>query len=151
MMAIKNDFSDLTRLANGVKRLGQLPQKCVTKAARKGGNVVLREVRQTAPVDTGALKRGIKLKAERNRKKGKKVFQITFTADMNAVFQKKNALGKVTGYYPASMEYGYFARNGNYIPGYHFMRRAAESKEAEMNGVTIQTLADELDKEWNKI
>lgn len=149
-METKLNFSDFRRLKKSIKEVGKLPQKCVTKAARKGTNVVMKEVKSTAPVDTGDLKRGLKLKAEKSRTKGKKVYQITFSADMNDVFQKKNADGKVTGYYPVSMEYGYFARNGRYIPGYRFMRKAAENKESEVNGVTITTLADELDKEWAK-
>lgn len=149
-MAAEIDFSDISRLKKSIKKLGKLPQKCVTKAARKGGSVVMEEVKNTAPVDTGDLKRGLKLKAEKSRTKGKKVYQITFSADMNDVFQKKNADGKISGYYPVSMEYGYFAKNGRYIPGYRFMRKAAENKESEVQGVTITTLADELDKEWTK-
>ena len=110
----------------------------------------MKEVKRTAPVDTGDLKRGLKFKAEKSRKKGKKVYQITFSADMNDIFQKKNAEGKITGYYPVSMEYGYFAKNGRYIPGYRFMRKSAENKESDVNGVTITVLSDELDKEWAK-
>lgn len=144
------DAKDLKRLEKTVKKMGGIPQKCVTKAARKGGNVVMRAVKAAAPVDTGALKSGLKLKAEKSRKKGKKVYEITFTSDMNEVFQKKNAEGKITGYYPVSQEYGFFARNGRYIPGYHFMRNSADANSGEMSGVTIKTLSDEIDKEWNK-
>lgn len=149
-MAIKTDFSDMKRLEKTIKKMGTLPQKCVTKAARKGGNVVMREVKATAPVDTGDLKSGIRLKPEKSRVKGKKVYQITFASEMNDIFQKKNADGKITGYYPVSMEYGYFSKSGRYIPGYRFMRNSAESKAAEVSGVTIKTLADEVDKEWSK-
>lgn len=149
-MAIKADFSDLKRLEKTIRKMGGLPQKCVTKAARKGGNVVMREVKATAPVDTGTLKSGIKLKAEKSHIKGKKMYQVTFSSDMNDVFQKKNTDGKITGYYPVSMEYGFFAKNGRYIPGYRFMRKSADSKAAEMSGVTIKTLADDVDKEWSK-
>lgn len=149
-MSVKTDFSELKKLEKTIKKMGGIPQKCVTKAARKGGNVVMKEVKSTAPVDTGALKSGLKLKAEKSRTKGKKVYEITFSSDMNDVFQKKNADGKITGYYPVSMEYGYFTRNGRYIPGYRFMRNSAESKAGEMSGVTIKTLADEIDKEWAK-
>ena len=155
-MAVDIDLSDFRRLTRTVEKLGNLPQKCVTKAARKGGNLVLRAVRQKAPVDTGDLKRGLRLKAEKTRTKGKKVYDIVFDAGMNDVFQKpvKNpgeAGGKSrTAYYPASMEYGYFARNGRYIPGYHFMRGAAEESEGAAAGVTVQVLSDEVEKEWSK-
>lgn len=155
-MAVDIDLSDFRRLSRTVEKLGGLPQKCVTKAARKGGNLVLKAVKQKAPVDTGDLKRGLRLKAEKTRTKGKKVYDIVFDAGMNDVFQKpvKNpgeAGGKSrTAYYPASMEYGYFARNGRYIPGYHFMRGAAEESEGAAAGVTVQVLSDEVEKEWSK-
>lgn len=155
-MAVDIDWSDFRRLSRTVEKLGGLPQKCVTKAARKGGNLVLKAVRQKAPADTGDLKRGLRLKAEKTRVKGKKVYDIVFDAGMNDVFQKPiqnpgEAGGRSkTAYYPASMEFGYFARNGRYIPGYHFMRGAAEESEESAAGVTVQVLSDELEKEWSK-
>lgn len=48
------------------------------------------------------------------------------------------------------MEYGYFARDGRYIPGYHFMRRGAQEAEGAAADTTVQVLADELEKEWGK-
>lgn len=144
------DDSDLRRLEQTMKQMGKVPQKCVTKAARKGGNALIRAVRRNAPVDTGALKKGLKLKGEKHRKKGKKAYQVTFSADDNDVFQKKNADGEITGYYPVSQEYGFFAKNGRYIPGYRYMRNAAEDNEAEINGVMLDTLDKELEREWNK-
>lgn len=87
-MTVNIDWSDFRRLSRTVDKLGGLPQKCVTKAARKGGNLVLKAVRQKAPEDTGDLKRGLRLKAEKTRTKGKKVFDIVFDAGMNSVFQK---------------------------------------------------------------
>lgn len=118
----------------------QVPQKCVTKAAGKGATVVRKAVRGTVPVDTGALKKGIIRKGERSRTKGKKVYDLMFDPSMNDVFQKpiKNpgeAGGKSPkGYYPASMEYGFLTRSKgggySYVPGYHFMRDAAEASSS---------------------
>ena len=155
-MAVNLDMSDFKRLIRTLDKIGGLPQKCVTKAARKGGSLVIKAVRQKAPVDTGTLKRGLRLKAEKSRTKGKKVYDVAFDAGMNDVFQKPiqnpgEAGGKnKTAYYPASMEYGYFARNGRYIPGFHFMRRAAEESEEAMARATAETLMSEVDKEWSK-
>ena len=50
----------------------QVPQKCVTRAAGKGATVVRRAIRSQAPVDTGALKRGIIREGERSRKRAKR-------------------------------------------------------------------------------
>lgn len=156
-MAVDLDMSDFKRFCRTLEKIGGLPQKCVTKAARKGGSVVLKAVRQKAPVDTGTLKKGLRLKAEKSRTKGKKVYEIAFDAGMNDVLRKPiqnpgEAGGKSkTAYVPASMEYGYFARNGRYIPGYRFMRRAAEESEETMARVTAETLTLEVDKEWSKV
>lgn len=138
----------------------QVPQKCVTKAAGKGATVVRKAVRGTVPVDTGALKKGIIRKGERSRTKGKKVYDLMFDPSMNDVFQKpiKNpgeAGGKnPKGYYPASMEYGFLTRSKgggySYVPGYHFMRDAAEASSSPAKKVMIQALNDEIDKEWSK-
>ena len=108
-MAVNLDMSDFKRLVRTLDKIGGLPQKCVTKAARKGGSLVIKAVRQKAPVDTGTLKRGLRLKAEKSRTKGKKVYDVAFDAGMNDVFQKPiqnpgEAGGKnKTAYYPASM------------------------------------------------
>ena len=137
-----------------------VPQKCVTKAAGKGANVVRKSVRGQVPVDTGALKRGIVRKGERSRVKGKKVYDLMFDPGMNDVFQKpiKNpgeAGGKSDhGYYPASMEYGFLTRSKggglSYVPGYHFMRDAAESSSSAAKKEMVRVLNEEIDKEWAK-
>ncbi|HOA79966.1 MAG TPA: hypothetical protein PKK61_02735, partial [Defluviitaleaceae bacterium] len=42
------------------------------------------------------------------------VYRVVFDRAMNDVFQKKNSKGEVTGYYPVSMEYGFFDKKGVY-------------------------------------
>lgn len=144
-----------------LKKVEKIPQKCVTKAAGKGTNVVRRAVRGKVPVgETGNLKRGIIRVGERSRLKGKKVYDLMFDPAMNDVFQKPiqnpgEAGGKNKhAYYPASMEYGFLTRSKgggySYVPGYHFMRDAAEetSPAAKLEMVTVFT--QELEKEWSK-
>lgn len=153
-------LKDLPKFHAALRRVEKIPQKAVTKAAGKGATVVRKAVRSTVPEDTGALKRGIIRKGERSRTKGKKVYDLMFDPGMNDIFQKpiKNpgeAGGKSPhGYYPASMEYGFLTRSkGNglsYVPGYHFMRKAAESSEFPARQAIVKTLTDELQKEWTR-
>lgn len=147
---INLDISDLRRLEGEIKALGGVPQRCVTKAARKGANVILKAARKNAPKKTGNLRRGMKLKGEKSRIKGKKVYQVTFRADMNEIFQKKNKEGKIVGYYPVSQEYGFIKRNGEYKPGKRYMKQAAEEHGGTASGMMIQVLSEEVDKEWQK-
>lgn len=148
----KNSFriEGIRELNKSLDKLGKIPQKHVTASARKGMNIVLADARAKAPVDEGNLKKGMKLKGERSRVKGKKVYQVVFNPAMNEIFQKKNKDGKVTGYYPISQEYGFFAKNGRYIPGYNFIHHALSNNAPTVQKVIITTMKTKIDQEIMK-
>ena len=159
-MKLDFDFREMVQLQKALRRVEQVPQRAVTKAAGKGASVVRKAVRAGVPVATGAMKRGIVRKGERSRTKGKKVYDLMFDPGMNDVFQKPikdpgAAGGKSPhGYYPASMEYGFLTRSKggglSYVPGYHFMRDAAQGASPAAKQATVKTFMDELGKEWSK-
>jgi hypothetical protein len=126
-------------------RLEQVPQKSVTKAARAGARIAYRAAKAKAPVDTGELKRAIIMKAERRQVKGKRAYQVTISAALNDTFVKISKAGK-RSYYPASQEYGFFAENGRYIPGYRYLRRAIDEHEQTIRDVTLDTVGKDIDK-----
>lgn len=142
----KYKIEGMKELKKSIKKLGQVPQKCVTPAARKGMNIALKSAKVNAPEDTGELKKGMKLVGERARVKGKKVYQVVFDRAKNDIFQKKNAQGKVIGYYPASQEYGFFTKNGRYIPGYHFMKKAMEDNNRAIEKKIVDEMSKNIDK-----
>lgn len=144
----KNGFKieGMKELQKSIKALGEVPQKVVTTAARKGMNVALKSAKGTAPEDTGYLKKGMKLVGERSRHKGKKVYRIAFDPAMNDVFQKKNEAGKVTGYYPISQEYGFFARDGKYIPGFYFVHKSLTSNKSKIEKTIVDEMGKQIDK-----
>lgn len=146
------DFSDFDKFAKQLEDLEKLPQKCVTSAARKAARALRKSIKSSprTPEATGNLKKGLIVVPEKSKSKGKKVYQIVFDRSMNDVFQKKNASGKVSGYYPSSQEYGFFTKNGRYIPGYRFMRDTTEERADETEQMVLNTLIKELDKEWQK-
>jgi len=88
----------------------------------------------------------MKLVGEKSRNKGKKVYQVVFDRTKNNIFQKKNAQGKVVGYYPASLEYGFFARNGRYIPGFHFMEKAMTENKSNIENKIVSEMSKNIDK-----
>lgn len=141
----------LQQLGESIKRLGKVPQKHVTSSARKGMNIALRDSKANAPHDTGALKKGIKLKGERSRFKAKKVYQVIFDPAMNDVFQNKNKDGKVTGYYPVSQEYGFFAKNGRYIPGYRFISDSLTDNVGAIEKAIVSEMQKKIDAEIAKV
>lgn len=138
------------RLQQSLKKLGKIPQKHVTASARKGMTISLKESRANAPYDTGMLKKGIILKGEKSKTKGKKIYRVVFDSAMNDVFQKKNAAGDITGYYPVSQEYGFFARNGRYIPGFRFIHHSLSENTQKISKTIIDTMKSKIDQEIMK-
>lgn len=142
----KFKIEGMKELERSFKKLGKVPQKCVTPAAKKGMNIALKSAKKNAPEDTGELKKGMKLIGEKSKIKGKKVYQVVFDRAKNDIFQKKNKEGKVIGYYPASQEYGFFTKNGRYIPGFHFMKRAMEDNSEAITKKIVTEVGKNIDK-----
>lgn len=142
----KYKIEGMKELQKSIKKLGEVPQKCVTPAVKKGMNIPLKAAKQKAPVDNGDLKKGMKLIGEKAKVKGKKVYQVVFDKSKNALFQKKNAEGKVIGYYPASQEYGFFTKNGRYIPGYHFLEKGLTENANKIEKKIVDEMSKEIDK-----
>jgi HK97 gp10 family phage protein len=143
-------ITGMKELQKSLKELGKTPQKHVTAAARKGMNVVLSQAKAKAPQDTGMLKKGMKLVGERTKTKGKKIYQVVFNKDFNDVFQKKDKDGNIVAYYPVSQEYGYFTKNGRYIPGYRFIHGALENNAPKVQQVIVTTMKKKIDAEIAK-
>lgn len=152
LMAKKFKIEGMKELKRSIKRLGDVPQRAVTPSARKGMNIAFKTAQKLAPEDKGYLKMGLTLKGERSRHKGKKVYQVTFKGGpaWNDIFQTRNSLGEITGYYPASQNYGFFARNGRYIPGYHFLEKALENNAKTIEKTIVQEMLKRIDKELRR-
>ncbi len=150
MAKINFRIEGMDKVRRGIKKLGKVPQKHVTAASKKGMNISLRNSKANAPYDTGMLKKGIVLKGESSGVKGKKVYRVVFDSSMNDVFQKKNSEGKVTGYYPVSQEYGFFARNGKYIPGFRFIHDSLTENTRKIEKTIVDTMKKKIDAEIAK-
>lgn len=150
MAKVNFKIEGMKELERSLKRLGKVPQKHVTSSSRKAMNIVLKDAKATAPVDTGALKKGMKLKGERSRDKAKKVYQVIFDDKYNHIFQKKNKEGKITGYYPVSQEYGFFAKNGRYIPGYRFIHDSLADNTRKVEKKIVSEMKKRIDEEIAK-
>ena len=145
MAKVKYEIEGMKELERTIRKLGQLPQKCVTPAAKKGARIALKAARANAPWETGELSNGIVLKGERARKKGKKVYQVTLDPAKNDIFVKTTKDGK-RYYYPASMEYGFITRDGGYSPGFHYLRDALVDNKTAIERTVVDELAKQIDK-----
>lgn len=142
---VKFKIEGMEELEKTIRKLGKLPQKCVTPAAKKGAMIALKAAKANAPFLTGALEEGIVLKGEKTRRKGKKVYQVTMNPAMNDVFVKTTKDGK-RYYYPASMEYGFITRDGGYSPGFHYLRDALVDNKTAIERTVVDELAKQIDK-----
>lgn len=145
MAKVKYEIEGMKELEKTIRKLGKLPQKCVTKAAKKGAQIALKAAKQKAPFLTGALEEGIILKGEKTRRKGKKVYQVTMNPAMNDVFVKTTKDGK-RYYYPASQEYGFITKDGGYVPGFHYLRDSLVDNKERIEKTVVDVLAKEIDK-----
>lgn len=141
---INMNLQGMQELERTIRRLGILPQKVVTKSAKKGATVILRAAKIMAPKDSGELRRGIIVKGEKTRKKGKKVYQVVMDAAKNDVFVKMTKTGK-RYYYPASMEYG-FKHYYDKIPGHRFLKKACDNNLDAIYAKIMESMLAEINK-----
>jgi hypothetical protein len=157
------EIEGMKALEKTIKQLGELPQKVVTKAARQGTNIALKTARKYAPIKTGNLRKGLVLKGEKLKVRGKKVYQVTLRGgpEWNAIFQKKTEDGKVfktkkdrnrgmksegVYYYPASQEYGFIKKNGGYVQGKRYLKKSLEDNKRVIEGKMVEVMTKEIDK-----
>ena len=158
MARVKFKVEGMKELEKSLKKLGKVPQKHVTSSSRKAMNIVLKQSRATAPYETGALSRGMKLKGEKSKVKAKKVYQVVFDDKYNHIFQKpvKNPGesghkgARKVAYYPFSQEYGFFARDGKYIPGYRFIGDSFIENTRNIEKTIVSEMKKKIDAEIAK-
>ena len=147
----KTKIEGMKELQGSIKRLGKLPQKCVTKAAKSGASIALKAAKAGGWLDqTGEMRKGIIIHGERRKKVAKKVYDIMMDPNKNDTFVKMSKDGKKRYYYPASQEYGFKTKNGKNIPGFHFLRDAIQDNSGAIEKKTVDVLSKEIDKELSK-
>lgn len=139
---MRETVQGLNKLMKDIRKLENMPQKQITKGARKGANVILKEARAKAPELTKTLKKGIYLKAERS-KRGKKVFQVTFRSKPDFVKITKDG---TRYFYPASQEYGFKTVDGDSVEGKYFLADSLSEKSGEAAEIMIKVIGEEIEK-----
>jgi len=148
-MAKKSDLVGFDDLEKSFQALGKVPQTVSNQSARAGASVALKAAKKNAPEDEGNLKKGIIMKRERSRVKGKAVYDVMIDPNMNDVFVKISKEGK-RSYYPASQEYGFLTVDGGYVPGYRYLRRAVDDHKSEIERQALKKAEQAIDKAMKK-
>lgn len=145
----KEEIVGMKEVEKAFKELGKVPQTVATKSARAGATIAFRSAKKNAPENKGDLKRGIIMKRERRKIKGKAVYDVLMSPHMNDVFVKISKSGK-RSYYPASQEYGFLTVDGKYIPGYRYFERAITENSREIEKKILSTTKKEVEKALTK-
>lgn len=129
-----------------INDIGKVPAKILTKATKTAATIVRNEARSNAPVDTGAMRRGLKLKSEK-RRKHKRVYEVGFfgKAGKGEEFVRYSKSGK-RAFYPASQEYGWTDQYGHRHEGKRFLRSAVDNNRENIRQTIMETMGNEIDK-----
>jgi len=129
---------------------GVVQRKLVRKALRAGAKMVLASAKSKVPVDEGALKKGLKVKAMKRRKNRMGIVVEHPTRERLAALQKdkKKAERILTekGYYPAAVEYG-----APHMAARPHLRPALNENRAPVVATFRQELAQNLAAEAKKL
>jgi hypothetical protein len=135
-------------------RLGKMPKKYLTKAAKAGMADPLRQAKANAPIGKGTktsgnLKKSIKSKMETPNKRNKTVYRLRYDPKMTEGFLKDSS-GAYGGkppkaYYPASVEYGFKKKVGK-VAGQFNMARAIQQHQSGSVKKVVDSLRDSLDE-----
>lgn len=133
-MGIDVDQRSLDDIIKTLEKLNDLTQKQVNVAARLGARFVQKKAKEKAPVSEdgshgrpkGFLKKNIKIKAEKTREKGKKVYSVGIHG---------------SAWYGVFVEYG-----TKKIRKQPFLRPALDNHREEIEKIILESIARGVDK-----
>lgn len=119
-------------------------KSALRKALRAGGKIVLALAKSRVPRDTGALARGLRLRAlKRSRVRlGVRV--------MTPPREKLKIDPDAKGYYPAHVELGHKKPDGTQVPAQPFLRNAHDQSEGRVVATVRSELARLLAQAWRE-
>lgn len=112
----------------------KVQKKITRQALRQGGKRVRDEARRLAPVDTGALKKSIKVRAAKNLRRGS--FGISVQTGTRA---ELGISPEAKFYYPAVLEFG-----GRGHEAQPFLRPAMDATRAEVLSLIKNSIREAL-------
>jgi hypothetical protein len=120
------DIRGLRKLQKTLKRMSDADKKELRKAAKRETREAMRPLhraaRANAPVETGRLRKAVKLRAWKRPEPG----EVGIKVVVNPGRGRDDPRG---AYYGMMVEQGYIA-NGTYVPGRYYLKRAYEAHHA---------------------
>ena len=133
-MGLKVDQRSLDDIIKTIEKINVMTQKQVNVAARLGARFIQKKAKEKAPVSEdgthgrpkGFLKKNIKIKAEKTRTKGKKVYSVGIGGD---------------AWYGVFTEYG--TKKTRAKP---YLRPAIDENRDELTKIILESIARGVDK-----
>lgn len=155
----------MDELKRQIRRIGKVPKRVISGAARAGMKAPLKEARAKAPVNKrnvptkGTLKKSIKsiMEKKTKRMKYKSVYQLVFNPQFASVFKGKKIhrpglygapKPRDYGYYPLSQEFGFHTKYG-YKRGRYFIAKAIEQHQRDSLQKIVDTMNDGITRQIN--
>jgi hypothetical protein len=155
----------MTELKAQIRRIGKVPKRIISGAARAGMKSPLKEARATAPVNKrnsptkGTLKKSIKSVMEKKTKrmKYKTVYDMQFNPQFATIFKGKKIFRpglygapepRDYGYYPLSQEFGFHTKHG-YKKGRYFIAKAIEKHQRDSLQKIVDSMNDGITRQIN--
>ncbi len=153
------DKDALRQIQDNLREMGDSAQKRASEVGLSAAKKELAAAKSAAPVKTGMLRSGLVLNMEKNRPKGKQVFQVWPTPALNHIFQKPvlnpgqrgdGSRRRTIAYYPASMEYGFEHPSAGRIPGRHYLEGTMEENSGSLREQMLRDIERQVEKAWSK-
>lgn len=132
-------------------RIGKMPKKYLTRAAKLGMADPERTAKASVPVGkTGILKKSIKKKMETPNKRNKAIYRLRYDPKYTPDFLKPSS-GAYGGkppvaFYPNSVEYGFKTKDGGKIAGQFNLEKAISSHAQSSLQKVVNSLNDSIDE-----
>ena len=135
MIDMKFEFTGGRELSQALQQLPhKIENKVLRKALRQGGNILLKKARSLAPVKTGALRRGIKLRIDLRGKPPAAIINVRIPGK-----GKKKGGGP---YYSPFIELG-----TKYLDAHPFLRPAFDSTKEQALEKFLTVLDDGIEEQ----
>lgn len=137
---IEIQISGLTEIQEQLRQLpGTISRRVVLSSLRAGANVVRKQIQQTAPVRTGALKKGFKIARSRIHRT---------QTDQGVYLTLRKGRGRndpKDAFYGRWVESGY-RKGRTQIPGQFIVQKAFDAKKNESVAVIVATAEAKIDQ-----
>lgn len=142
------EIQGLKELIRDIEQLENMPQKQITSGVRAGTKVILKEAKSIAKQrrKSGKMWKKLTLKAEKTRKKGKKVIQVTYPKTERFQEAVKVTKDGKRYYYPSSQNFGFKTKDGDRVEGLKFFQKSMQNKGDDAAKVIVEEIGKEIDK-----